>query len=358
MDEQPDDATPTLRKLARKPATLGAMDLFASLDMGGSGSAVGHPQRIEAVLAQIRDGLAGALSTESTVHGHQVDLMFEGLVAALGSCLLIKQEDAGSCYFTGQQLKLPDYRITTAEGVTLLVEVKSHGKDSLSECRLSKGEMDGLQRYARLAGGTVLRVAVYWVEANFWTLVDPRFFKRESGKYVLSITDALMHNEMVALGDVLVATRPPLSLTIYADPARERSIDQHHEAHFTIGGFELRCAGVLLEDGVEQSLAFFFMLNSPWAGSQHAHVEEGNVVSVTFEMAPDEPVEGQYHQLLGPLSSMFSTWFRFVTMEGPDIQRMGMTVDPGSLGQLIPTDYDSEALPLWRFHVQPKHHRD
>lgn len=45
-------------------------------------------------------------------------------------------------------------------------------------------------------------------------------------------------------------------------------------------------------------------------------------------------------------------------MEGPEIHRMGMTVDPGSLGQMIPADYESAALPLWRFRVQPKQHGD
>ena len=340
------------------PAALGAIDLFSRLDRGSTDTAIGDPERVEAVVAQIRDGLMGTLSTASAVHGLQAELMFEGLVASLGSCLLVKKEDAGDCYFTGDQLKLPDYRIVLANGRSLLVEVKSHGKDSMSAFRIGVGEMEGLNRYAALIGGADLRLGIYWARANLWTLVDPKFFTVEGSKYVISITDAMMHNEMAALGDLMVSTRHPLSLTLLADLTEDHSVDEHGEANLTIGGVELRCRGTLLELEVEKSLAMFFMLNGSWAGSESAHVEGGELMSVTFEMVPEEPVDGQVHQSLGWLSSLFSSWFRSVTMPGTEVRRLGSEVDPGSLGQMIPTDYASEALPLWRFHIQPKHHED
>ena len=133
---------------------------------------------------------------------------------------------------------------------------------------------------------------------------------------------------------------------------------EHGEAHFTIGAVELRCRGILLEEEAEKSLAMFFMMNGPWAGSESALVEDGELLSVTFEMAPEEPVEGQDHQMLGWLSSMFSSWFRSVTMPGsvgPPARDGGR---PGLPGPDDPHRYNSEALPLWRFHTRPTHHGD
>lgn len=50
---------------------------------------------------------------------------------------------------------------------------------------------------------------------------------------------------------------------------------------------------------------------------------------------------------------MFTRMFINATTEGAAITRLGLDVKSGSLGLLIPDNYESEALSLWRFNLTP-----
>ncbi len=57
---------------------------------------------------------------------------------------------------------------------------------------------------------------------------------------------------------------------------------------------------------------------------------------------------GQGFEFVGTLSSLFSSWYLSSTSDEDRVTRLGIKVTGGSLGSLIPTEYHSETLPIWR----------
>lgn len=102
----------------------------------------------------------------------------------------------------------------------------------------------------------------------------------------------------------------------------------------------------------EQSIAMWLMLFGQWQEEATADVRDEELVAVDFVMRPPEP-SGEGYDLVGILSSMFTRVFINATTEEAAITRLGIDVRSGSLGSLIPDDYESEAISLWRFKLTP-----
>jgi hypothetical protein len=117
-------------------------------------------------LQQIESELEKGFKTESTLHGMRVQLLFQFVVANIGHVRLIKTEDSGDCFYSGDGIVLPDYRIVTDEGESLLVEVKNHfPKKPMRAFRVKTTYLERLQRYSDTVG-TPLRIAIYWAKWN------------------------------------------------------------------------------------------------------------------------------------------------------------------------------------------------
>jgi hypothetical protein len=56
---------------------------------------------------------------------------------------------------------------------------------------------------------------------------------------------------------------------------------------------------------------------------------------------------------VGSMSELFCNFYKFATQEEEQVRNLRIDVSPGSLGNLIPTDYVGKKLPLWRFKLQP-----
>jgi len=344
-----------LHKLVRQSEVLGSLDLYTRLDNPTTRIPVGDPSRTDAALESFRRGLGAALSAPSRLYGWQVQTMFKEMVAALGGVVLLKDEDAGDCYFSGELVKVPDYLVTTSVAHHVLIEVKNaRSKRAFGDFSLSLRELDGLRRYTELSGRAELKLAIYWSNQNAWTLIDPGRMTTSQSRATVSFGDALRYNEMARLGDFMIATMPPLTFTIFADSARPNSINRRGEAQFTIGRTELRCNGQILEDKTEKRLAWYFLLYGPWPSSNQAEVADGRLISVTFEAAPEEPVAGQEFQFIGSMSELFSSYFNAATLgDDSGVRALRTTSQPGSLGELLPETHKSKRLPLWRFRLKP-----
>ena len=94
---------------------------------------------------------------------------------------------------------------------------------------------------------TRLLLAHYWSAANQWTVVDPQVLERRKGKLVLRFETAMMANELGRMGDSMIGTRAPLTLSLITDPQRPQRARQisrtEEELGFTIGRIELSCGG-------------------------------------------------------------------------------------------------------------------
>jgi hypothetical protein len=296
--------------------------------------------------------MAAAANSQSILHGWRVQTLFVEMVVSLGGVILIKQEDAGDVYFRGDKPKVPDFRIVLRDNSRLLVEIKNHwSAREMDNFSMSVGELAGLKNYAGLVGDADLRLAVYWSRWNLWSLVKLDRLTIADGRARISMSEALKANEMSDLGDMMLATKSPIRLKI---PAQQlASGDPRQGVAVRLGRPEWTCAGRLLQRKVERQLATFLMMYGPWPVNDRIDLRNGKVRSITFEAAPEMPDENQDFESLTLLSSLYSNYFNQATLsESSTVRALGTSTNPRRLGSLVPMDYRSDNLPIWRFVVQ------
>src|SRR5215471_607931 len=117
-----------MKKLGREYEKLETLNLFSLLPVDHQ-LTIHDQSRKTSFLAQIDAGLDRALKSESTLHGIRVQTMFQLMVASLDKVRMIKQEDAGECYYgTDERLQAPDFKVVKDDGQLLLIETKNHYK--------------------------------------------------------------------------------------------------------------------------------------------------------------------------------------------------------------------------------------
>ena len=129
---------------------------------------------------------------------------------------------------------------------------------------------------------------MYWSVWKLWTLVDATHFS-ENSDYYIALPEAMKRNEMNLLGDHIVATVPPLSLRLYTDPNKPRSIEEDGQVHFTIGRAALFANGKEITDDFEKKLAWFFMLHGKWNKVDHpAEIKNGLLEYTELRVSPEQ----------------------------------------------------------------------
>ncbi|MDP9475597.1 MAG: hypothetical protein M3R38_07880 [Actinomycetota bacterium] len=305
--------------------------------------------------ADLGEALLDVVRARSRLHGWRIQALFEAVAASLGRVRLLKTEDAGDVYYAGASIKPPDFRVVTSDGEQVLIEVKSfHPKRPDDPFTMRRKDVDELVGYAALTGVATVKVAVYWSAWNLWTLTDVSALGAHEPRRVgIALPDAMKANEMVIVGDRLIGTEWPLALTLYADTSKPRGVDAEGEAVFTIGAAKYSVAGRTITRGEEQQIAHRLMLYGRWTEETPVEMADGDIVSVSFSFAPEQPPP-QPPALHGALSSIYSSMFNHATLDDEgEITELRMDVDPGALGSLIPDDYEGETLRIWRFQLRP-----
>ena len=101
--------------------------------------------------------------------------------------------------------------------------------------------------------------------------------------------------------------------------------------------------------GREWNLAIWFMLYGDWEEDATAEITDGELIAVNFTRTPQEDHHQEF-EFVGTLSGLFSSMYLSSTSDADRVTRLGIKVVGGSLGSLIPDDYESDTLPLWRIH--------
>lgn len=254
-------------------------------------------------------------------------------------------------------LRQADYRIVLLDGTTLLVEVKNHAPtDPRKPFSVRVRDLEGLQHYAALAGGRPM-YAIYWVPLGMWALVDPDRFEQSGVRAVLSLSAAMTGNELALLGDVTLATVPPLELVIDVDQVgRRRQLKDRagYRATFRTNELTFFAGGRRVERADERRLAFYLTLNGTWP-EREAHEEvDGRLRRLRFVHEPEEWSREQGFAFLGPYSQILARSYWLRTSEDGEITKLRTMLDPTSAGLIVPEDYKSDALRLWRFVLQPQ----
>jgi len=343
-----------MKKLGRDTAKLETINLF-SLLQGSGGSTLYDPQNRQTFLTQIDAGLAKALTSESTLHGVRAQAMFEGMVANLGSIKLIKHEDAGDCYYDGDDIGLPDFRVVTTAGEVLLIETKSHfPNEPLKDYRIRQKDLEGLKRYAGISQ-TPLRVAIYWAHWNIWTLNKPESFTQKGNYSEIGLNEAMKLNEMATLGDFTIGTKFPLTLRLSADMNQPRSIDAEGKAVMHVGAVEVCCGGEAIVDRAERNIVLYLMMYGRWEydGGRIELDGEGLPLAMVHSSSPEDHVNpGEEFDMIGSLSSLYCSLYNSLTLNNGTVERLRVS-NPSAIAPIIPLKFEKKALPLWRFVLQP-----
>lgn len=162
---------------------------------------------INAFAERVDSELIDSLALETRLLGLRIEHLFQTVVTSIGSVRLIKSEDEGDAYFSGEEISIPDYRTVLEDGRRILVEVKSvSGK----KFKLSAKAVARLRRYAEL-DETTLFFALCWQEYKcLWTLHPVDFLSPSRGSVNIGFFDALMENHMHLVGDCSLLIKAPL----------------------------------------------------------------------------------------------------------------------------------------------------
>jgi Holliday junction resolvase len=361
-----DGRTPAsgLRRLPREHEELDSLDLYARI-VEQSSQPINDTKRVEEAFRRMQAGAEVSLSRTSTHHGWRTQNLFEAVVASLGLVRLLKAEDAGSVFFSGADVAIPDFRIVTADGRQLLVEVKNfYHRRPDGKFKIRRDDLTRLSNYAEFLPGHELMIAVYWAVWNLWTLIPVRGLLDRPGRNVtIGFPEAVMVNHMSLLGDHTIATEWPIAFRLFDD----RPIDQREPNHrlgdeesfvFHVSRAEITVAGSPVHDPTEQAIVFRLMLGGGWSeDTEVTRHKDGSVASIGFTYTPtgdEDSLHEQSFALHRPMSSIFSSMFNEATVndEG-EVTNMRVVVDPGELSRLVPAGYVGEALRIWKFHMTP-----
>lgn len=357
-----------IHRLPRQAEQLGTLSLFARLDVPRGGTTIGDARRQADFAKRVTQGLSESLRSPARLHGWRVQEMFAAMILGLGRVRLLTVEDEGECYFAGEEhsIRMPDFRMVTEDGEQLLVEVKNVPPDAVGDEQVLRlRDLEALERYAELTKARLM-IAHYWAGGpNLWTMVDAAVLRRVGDTASLALIQAIPASELASLGDRMLATVPPLTMSLRADPRQTTTAESGGTAtiSFQISGVDISCAGTPIEDELEKDIAWRLMLTGSWPPTQVPRLApDGSLASVDYVFAPVEPVEQQELQMIGTLSSMHATLYNLATLtEEGDFLALRRESEPGELAEIVPADYwesREHTLPLWQFSVQPSSRTD
>ena len=347
-----------LRERQRDPERLDALALYDRFrpklgdqfvsDTGPRGAAAAFVENVRGVAQQA-----------STLHGWRVQNLFRGVVVSLDAVQFIKEEDNGRYYFTGPDIKVPDFRIIADEGTDLLVEAKNVSPSKpFRDFTIRKKELDALHRYCDLVGKSKLMIAIYWSAWNLWTLVDPIWLSSAGTNMTLSLRDAILKNEMSLVGDRSLGTEMPLAMRFHGDGNISRIDTLSELLQFTVSRVEFLVAGRTVVRPDERRIAYTLLMFGGWSDLSQVVEKDGeNIVSLTFEVRPEESDPNQPFHMHGPLSSLFSSYFALATLDSQNnVRSIDAEYDVGGFGSLVEEPYEGDVLRLWRFTITSAPH--
>lgn len=332
--------------------TLRMLDDFAQSE----GMSIQDEMVLDKFIRHLSEAVQKHRDNPIRVYGFRVESMFAHIAAALGKSHIITEEDSGAFFSSEEDIRRPDFRLITADGEQLLIEVKNfHQKDPMEPFIIKSTYLLTLKKYAD-AFNLPLKIAIYWSVWKLWTLIDTAHFSSQNSDHIITMLEAMKRNEMNLLGDHMVGTVPPLSLRLYTDTNKPRSLDKNGKVHFTIGSVAFYAGGQEITDEFEKKLVWFFMLHGKWEKiEQPAEIKNGLLEYTEFSVSPEQYDKKQGFAMLGFLSELISSNYKFLTSPEGEISQLIPKQQPDQLSVLIPYNYKGKVLKLWRFHVQPNY---
>ena len=343
-----------ITKIARNPEKFDSFELYSKL-CAKNALDINDENSIDKVIEDLRTSLKQNHKNLNLVFGKRVESMFGMLAASLGKCSLIKQEDGGET-FCNEDISIPDYRLVLKEdNSSFLVEVKNYHREPFeNKFSFTRRYFESVLRYSELVRCPV-KFAIYYSKMNMWALLSSDAFELQRGRYVVDLPTAMMQNELITIGDEWISTKPPFEIYIVSDPSKPAHYDDKTgETNFIIKNVLCYCAGSLLETDKEKELLNLFAMYGKWSETEVIPVVvKGNrLIGIKYKFEPEEYSTNGFDHI-GQLSSMISSTYKMATEENGSVVAIETTREAKSFSIVIPDDYDSKLLPLWRFKMQP-----
>jgi len=337
-----------LKKFNRNPLKFGVVELYSMLEREKSYS-FDNNKSIDEFIEKIKTSLQQSMKNQSTLHGINTQEMFGHLTNALDKSVIIKQEDSGQIFKMDRSFKIPDFRLLLNDGQKILVEVKNYYKTK-APYKIDYDYLNGLIKYAK-SFECSLKIAIYWAKWNIWTLVSDSNIKDNGKSYSISLAEAILSNDMNILGDKMLATKPPLKIRVIID-RNTLYLNHNKEPKYKIKNIEIYCNSIRIEDAFEKKIAYHLILTGKWP-LHGPFYDKSNKDFIISEFV-FEPLEKDYKKgfsTIGFLSSMYSTLYKFGTMnKNGDVYRISPK-NPQKLSLSIPSNYKGKYLPLWQFII-------
>lgn len=340
-----------MKKLKRNAEKFDVLELFA--DMATEhGYDLNDPLAQEDFVSRVRASIEESKKSNIAIFGKRIESLFAYVAGALGKVVLLKQEDSGDIYFSGEEMLAPDYRLTFHDNEQLLVEVKNcHHKNPTNKYSIKKNYFKKLKKYADL-NGLDLKFAVYFSSWNLWALLSIESFEENKNSYTIDLARAMACSEMAHLGDCMVGTAPDLELHLLTDAAEAGEINDSGQALFITRDVKIYCAGNEVTDEEEKKIAFYLIQFGTWLEKDtEAIISDNKLLGMRFVYSPENQEEPNF-AIIGHLSTMVTNGFRNHTVKNGDVVALKLGLDPSVFKVLIPQDYKGQNLPLWRFVIQ------
>jgi hypothetical protein len=177
----------------------------------------------------------------------------------------------------------------------------------------------------------------------------------ENGELTLDMMTAMKVNELGRLGDRSIGTRFPLKLHLVMDQEKCSPIGPDGLTQLTIGKAQIFCADREVKDPLEQKLAWMFMQYGDWEEQEAEPIVDGDrVLEIRHRWEP-EANQNIGFELVGTLSRIFAKYFAQHTIDDKEVVQFHAPTRPDWFTPLIHVEHKSDALPLWRFTLEPNY---
>lgn len=333
-------------------------DLLAEFGKFGHDNKISlrDPGAVSAFSAHTQKVMAEALDDPVLLQGQRTEAMFESLLISLGDFNLLKAEDSGRLFPTGR-FRAPDFRVTLNDERRWLIEVKNvyqHNPHAQRRRLFKPDYYKKLQAYAE-ATGAELRVAVYWARWRIWTLVDPSRLLNDAGELILDMQNAMMVNELSALGDLTIGAKTPIRLRLTMDEKRTSRIAQDGTVKVTIGGVKIFCGDEEINSSEAQQILWIFMQYGTWSEQKPHPICEGDrLKAIEYVWKPEENINVGF-EMIGTLSHMFTRYYLEQTQEKGKIVQLRAPLRPDWFKNIKNSEKKELGLSLWQFKLEPNY---
>lgn len=316
------------------------------------------PVTAAAFKTHVERAIEQALADPILLQGQRVEAMFEALLVSLGEFRLLKVEDGGPTFSSGEEFQAPDFRVVLKDGRHWLIEVKNvYEKDPAPQSQVRRlfkpPYYRALAEYAK-ATGAELKVAIFWARWQVWTLVSPERLLDAEGGFSIDMITAMKVNELGALGDRTIGTRAPLAVRFVGDPDYGGPIGENGTAAFRIADVQIFADGQQITSPVETEVVSVLMQYGEWVEEEQHEIEGDRLRALVFSWSPANPSD-QGFDFVSSLSRMFARYYAEQTVEDKAIVQLHVPLRPNWFTPLMKWDYKNRTLRLWQIILQPNY---